>query len=90
MRISLGTKWRTQDTAPLEAAITSMVASPSDKRVDDVVADRQQGAQAEQLHQPGVLLDEAVVKQAAEFVHRHHAAVSFLGGAANAARCRAK
>ena len=30
MRISFGTKLRTPDTAPLEAAITSVVATPSD------------------------------------------------------------
>ena len=61
--------------------------------VDHGVADRQQRAQAEQLHQARVLLAETVLKQAAEFIHRHHGWVSFAkagGGAMMAARWRAK
>src|SRR5574340_126011 len=37
MRISFGTKLRTLDTAPLEAAITRVVASPSDSALMTLV-----------------------------------------------------
>ncbi len=57
MRISCGTKWRMPDTAPLAAAITSMVASPSDSALTTVLLIASSGHRPSSCTRPAFCFD---------------------------------
>ena len=96
MRISFGTKWRTHGHRAAGRRHHQHGRQSQRQRVDHVVADRQQRAQAEQLHQAGVLLDRPLWNRLRNSC-RVMAGVSLLGcgvgatfAASSTARLRAK